>query len=418
MPVSRRRFAQVLSALPWLTACRRDGGTPTTTPGDASPSTTPPPAKKPEAPKSPTLLILGGTGFLGPHIVDAARARGWTVTLFNRGKTAPEKFPDIETLLGDRDGKLDALRGRKWDAVIDTSGYVPRIVKDSATLLADNVGQYVFVSSISAYAEFATVNITETHPVATMPDPTVERVMEFYGALKALCEQAAEAALPGRVTNVRPGFIVGPGDPTDRFTYWPVRMSQGGNVLAPGAPGDPIQFIDVRDLAEWIVGAVERKHMGVYNVCGPAKPKPMGEFLAECQAATPGVESSITWVDVPFLEAQKVQIGADLPIWAPAEGEYAGFARINSDKAVATGLKFRDSTTTIADTLTWFASLPEPRRKTLRAGWLPAREAEVLAAFAAKGTKTPKGPKTSKGSKTSKGKLAPGKAKDASASAG
>lgn len=397
--------------LPWLTACRRDGAAPTTTPDGGTSKPTAPEATKPTAPKKPTLLILGGTGFLGPQIVDAARAKSWEVTLFNRGKTAPEKFPDVETLLGDRDGKLDALRGRSWDAVVDTSGYVPRIVRDSATLLADHVGQYVFVSSISAYADFSKLGIDETHAVATMPDPTVERVMEFYGALKALCEQAAEAALPGRTTNVRPGYIVGPGDPTDRFTYWPVRMSKGGTVLAPGAPADPIQFIDVRDLAEWIVGAVEKRHFGIFNACGPREPMPMGDFLSECAKAT-GVESNLVWVDVPFLEQQKVQIGADLPIWTPNEGEYAGFARVSIDKALATGLQFRTPATTIADTLKYFASLPEPRQKTLRAGWLPPREAEVLAAFAARSTKKPKA------KKPKAGKTEPAKTKASSAAAG
>lgn len=384
---SRRRFLSGCAALPWATlACNRASAPATTTPPLAEQPTITP---KPDKPKAPSLLVLGGTGFLGPHVVEAALAKQWEVTLFNRGKTRPELFPNVEKLQGDRDGKLDALRGRSWDAVVDTSGYVPRIVGDSAKLLADAVEQYVFISSISAYASFSKVGIVETDPVATMPDPTVERVMEFYGALKALCEAKAEEIMPGRVTNVRPGYIVGPGDPTDRFTYWPVRIAKGGDVVAPGKPTDPIQFIDVRDLAKWIVGAIENKHLGIYNLCGPREPMPMGAFLDTCIQVT-GSDAKITWIDTPFLEAQKVELGGDTPIWTPSEGEYAGFGNVSNAKAIATGLEFHDPKATIEDTLAYWKSLPEPRQKTLRAGWLPQREAEVLAAFRAESTKPSK----------------------------
>jgi len=387
-PASRRRFLAACAALPWANlACQRS----------TSPATTPPLAdqptiaSKPEAPKATRLLVLGGTGFLGPHVVEAALAKQWEVTLFNRGKTRPELFPDVEKLQGDRDGKLDALRGRSWDAVVDTSGYVPRIVGDSAKLLADAARQYVFISSISAYASFTKVGIVETDPVATMPDPKVEIVKEFYGALKALCEHTAETAMPGRVTNVRPGYIVGPGDPTDRFTYWPVRIAKGGDVVAPGKPTDPVQFIDVRDLSAWIVGAIENRHLGIYNLCGPREPAPMGDFLNTCIEVT-GSDAKITWIDTPFLEAQKVELGGDTPIWTPSEGEYAGFGTVSNAKAITTGLKFRDTPTTVKDTLAYFHGLPRERRNTLRAGWQPQREAEVLAAYRAKENPTTKKP--------------------------
>ena len=341
------------------------------------------------------MLVLGGTGFLGPHVVDAALAKSWEVTLFNRGKTRPELFPGVEKLQGDRDGNLEALRGRTWDAVVDTSGYVPRIVGDSAKLLADQVEHYMFVSSISAYADFSKVNLLETAAVATMPDPKVEVVKEFYGALKALCEQTAEATMPGRVTNVRPGYIVGPGDPTDRFTYWPVRIKAGGDVVAPGLPTDPLQFIDVRDLAAWMIGALEHRHMGVFNLCGPREPTPIGEFLETCIEAT-GSDAKLTWIDTPFLDSQKVGLGADLPIWVPGTGETAGFGQVSNAKALATGLQCRDARSILVDTLAYFEGLPEARRKTLRAGWSRAREAEVLAAFRARNDKPRAAPRRHK----------------------
>lgn len=341
-------------------------------------------------PKARRLLVLGGTGFIGPHIIEAALAKGWEVTMFNRGKTHPELFPEVERLVGDRDGKLDALRGGKWDAVVDTSGYVPRIVRDSATLLKDAVEQYVFVSSISAYADFAAANIEETHALATMPDPTVEDVMPFYGALKALCEQAAEAALPGRTTNVRPGFIVGPLDPTDRFTYWPVRVARGGTMIAPGTPADPVQFIDARDLAAWIIGAIENRHVGTYNLVGPQTPMPVGDLLSQCLEVTKA-DTKLEWVPTEFLVANEVTPGGDMPIWIPPEGESLGFGQVSNARAVATGLTFRPARDTIADTLAWFATLPAERQAKLRAGLTAEREAKVLAAWQGRGKTKPKG---------------------------
>src|SRR5688572_19832884 len=242
------------------------------------------------------ILILGGTAFLGPELVEAAQQHGHELTLFNRGRTNPHVFPDLEKLRGDRDPKKDeglkALEGRKWDAVIDTSGYVPRIVSASAELLAPNIKQHGFVSSISVYPEDHRAGADESAPVGKMQDEPVETMgasFENYGPLKALCEQAAERAMPGRATNVRPGLIVGPGDPTDRFTYWPVRIDRGGEVLAPSPQDAPVQFIDVRDLAEWIIKLVQDGHAGLFNATGPRGKLSFAEFLYGCKAATNSV---------------------------------------------------------------------------------------------------------------------------------
>ncbi|HEY0093963.1 MAG TPA: SDR family oxidoreductase, partial [Archangium sp.] len=247
------------------------------------------------------ILILGGTAFLGPQLVEAARARGHTVTLFNRGKTRPQLFPDVEKLHGDRDPTkgegLKALEGRTWDAVIDTSGYVPRMVRASAQLLAPHVGQYLFISSISVYKDMSRPGLDETAPVATTSEPDNETIGgENYGALKALCEQEAEAAFPGRTTNIRPGLIVGPEDPTQRFTYWPERVARGGEVLAPGDGSDPVQFIDVRDLAEWTLLALENRDVGVFNATGPTQPLTVGEMLEACKQAGQS-DATFTWAD-------------------------------------------------------------------------------------------------------------------------
>jgi 2'-hydroxyisoflavone reductase len=337
--------------------------------------------KEAEARKA-RILILGGTGFLGPQLVEIARARGHRITLFNRGKSNPHLFPEIEKLRGDRDGDLEALRGREWDAVIDTSGYVPRIVRASAELLAPAVEHYVFISSISVYANFARKDIDEQHPVGTLDDKDrdSEDVRAHYGQLKALCEQAAEASMPGRVANIRPGLIVGPGDGTDRFTYWPVRVARGGEVLAPGSGDDGTQFIDVRDLAAWTIEVVEMRHRGVYNAVGPDLPISMKAFLSECKRVT-GSDATFTWVPADFLEAQKVAPWMQMPMWIPAKGEDIGFASVSNRKAVERGLKFRPVEDTVRATLEWFRSLPEERQTRMRAGLPAEREAEVLSAW-------------------------------------
>jgi 2'-hydroxyisoflavone reductase len=332
------------------------------------------------APKPKKILILGGTAFLGPALVAAARAHGHTLTLFNRGKTNPGRFTDLEQLHGDRDGHLEALAGRKWDVVIDDSGYVPRHVKDSATLLAANVGHYVFVSTISVYADLGKP-VDESSAVATLKEPTEKVTGETYGALKALCEQAASAALPGRVTIVRPGLIVGPEDPTDRFTYWPVRMQRGGEVLAPGDAKDPVAYIDVRDLGNWMIGSVVDKHLlGTFNALGPAGTLGMGALLDGCKKGVGG-DAKFTWADAEFLEKQEVHAWMNMPVWVPPVGETAYMGRVDRTRAVKAGLTFRPVADTARDTLAWWKTLPEERRAKPHAGISPEREAAVLAAW-------------------------------------
>lgn len=331
------------------------------------------------------ILVLGGTGFLGPAVVNAARARGHTLTLFNRGKTRPDLFPDVEKLHGDRDPKkgegIKALEGRKWDAVIDDTGYFPRMVRASAELLAPNVKQYVFISSISAYANDKTPHEDETAPTAKLADPNVETMgkdFEFYGGLKRACEEVVEKTFPGHATIVRPGYIVGPEDRSDRFTYWPVRYDRGGEMLAPGTPADPIQIIDVRDLAEWLVLLVEGGRPGVFNAVGPGRPWTMGGVLEACKAAT-GKDTQLTWVPTDFLAKHGEKGDGSIPIWMPPSGDTAGAHLRSNARAVKAGLKFRDPAVTVKDTLEWYKTLPEERRSKPRAGLPPEREAELLA---------------------------------------
>jgi 2'-hydroxyisoflavone reductase len=362
-------------------------------------------ANTPSAAKALRILILGGTGFLGPAVVEAARARGHTLTLFNRGRTEKKKeevygeplFPDIEKIYGNRDPDkhaldedpaspkgLTGLQGdRTWDAVVDTSGYYPRIVRASVELLKDRVKHYTFISSVSVYKDNGTPGGDESREVGSVTDPDVENMgadFSRYGPLKAACEQAAEAAMPGRVANIRPGFIVGRWDTSDRFTYWPVRIDKGGEVLAPGTPNDPIQLIDVRDLGEWIVRCIEQGTTGVFNALGPDTPLKWGDVLAACQkmAANP---STLTWVDAKSLADLDLPPGA-LPIWLPPEGETAGFHRWRCTKAVAAGLTFRPIDDTVADTLNWWRKLPSGRREgKMRAGIEAEQERAALEKF-------------------------------------
>lgn len=314
------------------------------------------------------ILMLGGTRFLGPAIVGSALARGHEVTLFNRGQSRPDLFPDLERLEGnrfpDRDDGLKALEGREWDAVVDTSGYVPRVVEASAELLAPNVRHYTFISSISVYDSMAAPGTDEESPVGRIEDPTTEEIdNETYGPLKALCEEAAEAAMPGRVANIRPGYIVGPEDNSDRFTFWPVRAHAGGEMIAPGEKDDPVQVIDVRDLGRWIVHCIERDVTGVFNATGAEEPHRWGRILEACRRAA-GTEGELVWIPSEFLEENEVPPGS-FPIWLPPKGEFEGFHRVDVSRAVEAGLEFRPIERTVEDTLEWFLAQPEERRKRL-----------------------------------------------------
>src|SRR5918911_5469843 len=297
------------------------------------------------------LLILGGTGFLGRYLVKAALGDGHRPTLFNRGLSDPGLFPEVEKLEGDRDGDLSALRGRRWDAVIDTCGYVPRVVGASARILADAVDHYTFISSISVYSDDIALGADERAQVRELPDPTIEEVTgETYGGLKALCERAVEEMLPDRVLNVRPGLISGPHDPTDRFTYWPRRVAAGGEVLAPDHEGRRVQYIDVRDLASWIVEMSEQRRTGTYNATGPDYELQMGRLLEECEAIG-GAGAELVWVSEDFLEEKGVETFVDLPLWVPRE--YAALQAIDCGKAIEAGLTFRPLSETIKDVLDW-----------------------------------------------------------------
>lgn len=329
------------------------------------------------------LLVLGGTQFLGRHLVDAALEAGDAVTLFHRGRTNPGLFAGrVERIEGDRDGGLDVLTGGEWDAVVDTCGYVPRVVAASASALAGRCGHYTFVSSESVYGDVSEAGIDETAPVARLRDPATERIDgETYGGLKALCEEAAEAAIPGRVLNVRPGLIVGPWDPTDRFTYWPRRIAAGGRVLLPGGAERPVQFVDARDLAAWILAAARRGLAGTFNACGPAERTGMGVVFDAC-AAVSGSDARAAWTDERALIDAGVEPWSELPLWV-GEGATptdAGFMQISSARAIAEGLAFRPVEEVVRDTLEWDRGHPEFRSA---AALTPEREAELLAALAA-----------------------------------
>jgi len=335
------------------------------------------------------ILILGGTGFTGPFQVRYALARGHTVTVFNRGKTHPGELPEgVEQLLGDRNGKLDALKNRQWDVVIDNPTSVPVWVRDVAQVLKGNVDRYVFISTISVYADNSKPN-DETAALAKYDgadamkesrESIVASEFRLYGPLKALAEQEAEKWFPKKTLIIRPGLIVGPGDQTDRFTYWPVRIDRAGEVLAPGNPTDPVQFVDARDLAEWTIRMVENGAVGNFNATGPEKPLPVGEMLGGIKTALHS-EAKFTWVETDFLEAQKVSPWSDMPVWVPPRGEEGGMGRTSNKKALAAGLTFRPLAETTRDTLAWFKTEPAERQAKLKAGLTPEREAEVLTAW-------------------------------------
>lgn len=394
---------------------------------------------RPQPAKPLSILILGGTGFLGPATIDAAQARGHKVTIFNRGKRekyvgsrdnivkiygnrdpdkhAQSKFVDCKEVEDETSPKgLKELEGKKFDAVVDNSGFVPRIVKASAELLAPNVGHYVFISTLGVYKNNDKPNMDESDELGIMADPTVEEMgadSSNYGPLKALCEQAAEKAMPGRVTNLRAGYIVGPGDTSDRFTYWPVRASQGGTMLVPGTPDDAVQFIDVRDLADFIIHCMETKAAGAMNAMGPAKPLKTGGLIAACVSAAKNSGSKDVavpqYVPYEWLAKHDAEAGT-LPILLPPDGETAGFHTRKIDRAIKAGIKFRSAEETCKALLDWWPKAMELRTKVaqqqteeakargcpapkfpppdrLRAGLAPEREAELLKEYAAATTK-------------------------------
>lgn len=342
------------------------------------------------------ILILGGTGFTGPHQVRYALARGHKVTLFNRGKRPKKEWPgEVEELVGDRAaGDLKALAGkRKWDACIDNPTAVPSWVRDAGRVLGGRVGQYVFISTISVFADNSKPGMDESGALAeyTGKDAMAEtretmlKDMSLYGPLKALSEKEAEKQFPKIATIIRPGLIVGPGDETDRFSYWPVRIARGGTVAAPGDGSDPVQFIDARDLAEWTIRMVEQRAFGTYNATGPDYELSTAAMLYGIRAVTTA-GAKIEWIPTPFLAERKIEAWSDMPVWVPAQGDSAGFARISIKRALDKGLTFRSLATTTADTLAWFDTLPAERKAKLKAGLTPEREAELLAAWKANKT--------------------------------
>jgi nucleoside-diphosphate-sugar epimerase len=308
------------------------------------------------------LLVLGGTKFLGRAIAEAALARGHELTLFTRGETNADLFPEAEKLRGNRQNDLAALDERHWDAVIDTSGYVPRVVRDSAELLRDS-GRYVFISSVSVYADFLVAPV-EGNAVAELGDASADELAgdySNYGPLKALCEQAVEDVFGERALIVRPGLIVGPHDPTGRFTYWAHRLERGGEILAPGPPERNTQFVDVRDLASWIVDGIERELAGTYNATNEGIP--WSELLAA---------ADVLWVSDDFLREQQVGEWMELPLWL-ADPDAVGMLQVDVSRAVATGLCFRP----LAETIVGAAGAPAVDG----VGLTSEREAELLAAW-------------------------------------
>jgi 2'-hydroxyisoflavone reductase len=357
-------------------------------PRDASSS----PVQK--AAKPLNILILGGTGFTGPHQVRYALARGHKLTLFNRGKRPKKEWPgEVEELTGDRAvGDLKSLEGKRtWDVCIDNPTSVPSWVRDAGKVLKGRVGQYVFISTISVYADTSKAGMDESTELAKYAGKdamaetreTMLKDMSLYGPLKALSEQEAEKQFPKIATIIRPGLIVGPGDETDRFSYWPLRLARGGTVAAPGDGSDPVQFIDARDLAEWTIRMAEQRAFGMYNATGPDYEMSTAAMLYGIRAVTTA-GAKIEWIPTAFLEEKKIEPWGDMPVWVPGQGESAGFARISIQRALDKGLTFRPLATTAADTLAWFDTFPAERRTKLKAGLTPEREAELLAAWKAK----------------------------------
>jgi len=340
-------------------------------------------------PRPLRILILGGTGFIGPHQVSYALARGHKLTLFNRGHEPDAWGGRVEELIGDRQtGDLKSLEGREWDVCIDNPTTLPFWVRDAGKVLAGKVKQYIFISTISVYADNkpgedeAAALVPYTGKDA-MAETSAGEHRELYGPLKAISEAEAKRQFGDAVTIIRPGLIAGPGDETDRFTYWPVRLSKGGDVLAPGDGKDWVQFIDARDLAEWTIRMAETRTLGVFNASGPARVLQMRPMLDAVRAGV-GSDAKFVWVSDAFLDANKVSAWSDMPVWVPRNSDDAGFVQRNTEKALAAGLIFRPVAKTASDTLAWFKTQPAERQAKLRAGLAADREAELLALWKAK----------------------------------
>ncbi|CAM3060158.1 SDR family oxidoreductase [Paenibacillus sediminis] len=330
------------------------------------------------------LLILGGKRFLGRYLVEAAQELGHEVTLFNRGRENPSLFPNIENLIGDRNGNLEALKGREWDAVIDTCGFVPRAVRETTEILSGASQHYTFISSVSVYADLSKIGIDENHPVIPMSKEKAEEITkgtagpiynEYYGPLKYLCEQAAEEVMPNKTLSIRAGLIVGPNDYSDRFSYWVQRVAKGGEVLTPGNPNKQIQFIDVRDLSEWLIRMIENKKTGVFNATGPDNELTMGDLLETCKSALQS-DARLTWVSEDFLTGHEVAFWSEMPLWIPDHLNEPGFLSVNIQKAIDNGLTFRPLSHTIRDTLDWELSRPLDIER--KAGMQPSKEMNLL----------------------------------------
>ncbi|HVT40045.1 MAG TPA: NAD-dependent epimerase/dehydratase family protein [Gemmatimonadaceae bacterium] len=393
MSTSRRTFLQWtatlggalgLGALPEIAFGESAGKAPRAKPGQ--------PAPVPRAPRSLSILILGGTGFTGPEQVEYAIARGHRVTLFNRNKTRPDFFKGkVEQLLGDLNDDVSALKGQKFDVVIDNPTTLPAWVRNAAQHLRGNTKHYIFISTISVYPDNSHPGADETDGTTPMPpdlDPYTlvrENAGKFYGALKTFSEQEVARQYPGISTIIRPGLIVGPLDRSDRFTYWPARIARGGEVMAPGTPDDPTQFIDSRDLAEWTIRMAEAREFGTYNAVSP--PMPMAAMLYGIKAVTTA-GAQFTWVSADFLASQQVRGWRHMPAWVAPRGGSAGFLSRSSSRAIGKGLTFRPLAVTAKETLDWHKTRPAAEQKSLDegaiAGISAAREAEVLAAWKAR----------------------------------
>jgi 2'-hydroxyisoflavone reductase len=327
------------------------------------------------------VLIIGGTRFVGRHIVDALMARGHRVALFNRGRTNTAVHAELEHIRGDRLTDLPLTGDRTWDAVVDTSAYTPDVVERSTRYFGDRTRRYLFISTISVYDETKTSGPDEDAPLHVLP-PDAERTelnIEYYGALKALCEAVVRSTFRHRASIVRPGLVAGPYDPTDRFTYWPVRVDAGGDILAPVSRNEPLQYIDARDLAAFCVRLLECDDGGTYNCATPRDTLTFGDLLDACVRASAS-QANFVWTGAKFLSQHEVNPWSDLPAWTPADTVYRNIQRANSARAFVRGLQIRPLQETVRDTLAW-ARANGKRYGNLSAGLSPEREAELLRAL-------------------------------------